>query len=110
RFLAEVISRLSRSRAARAIKAGGIVFSDGRPVKSSTMVREGDAVIVRESFEHEPVQYDEVVILEETPRFVAIDKPAGMVTHPTATAYRNTALLYLQLNGWPDAAVVHRID
>src|SRR5690606_19892724 len=46
----------------------------------------------------------------ETPRFVAIDKPAGMVTHPTATAYRNTALLYLQLNGWPDAAVVHRID
>lgn len=110
-FLAARIRRLSRSAAARIIRGGGVRLVPERRARPASTVRQGDTVVLRQHLESELLQYDALRVLLQTPAFVAIDKPAGMLVHPTATAFRNTVMQWAtDVGGFPEACVVHRLD
>lgn len=49
-------------------------------------------------------------ILLEDPRFIAIDKPSGLVVHRGFSGDEDDVLAWLSRNGWPGLAPVHRLD
>ncbi|MBK9214947.1 MAG: RluA family pseudouridine synthase [Chloracidobacterium sp.] len=85
-FLAEHIDTWSRSRLQRLIEDEDVLVN-GRPVKSSYKVREGDEIEVElteippAQFEPEDISLD---IVYEDECLAVINKPAGMVVHPGA--------------------------
>lgn len=116
----------SRSRLQKAIKEGEIVVN-GDVVKPSYAVREGDLVLVAASDVAvvEPGEEEEVPdiqIVHEDKDLVVIDKPAGVLVHPTGADSLNSLNT---VAGWfkqryPEAAevgedsarpgIVHRLD
>jgi RluA family pseudouridine synthase len=125
RYLEQKIGRLTRSQIKRAIRAGTVSVDPclrlepnrkkrTKP-KPGLCVRDGDLVRVRKTMRPETLQDAEVSLLAETPRFLAFDKPAGMLMHPTANEFRNTLLAYIdrqcdQGKPWQGAEVIHRLD
>ncbi len=109
-FLTQKISRLSRSQVRRIITSGGVSIEPTRRIKAGTIIRNGEWVIVRQHLGPEDDLYDDVVVLVRTPRYVAFNKPAGMLIHPTASAYRNTLARYAEERGFGVLHVVHRLD
>ena len=92
KFLSEQCEEYSRSFLQKLMKSGG-VFADGRPVKASYRVSEGDRL--------------------------TFEVPKGMVVHPAAGHYTGTlvnALMYhcredlSGINGVLRPGIVHRID
>lgn len=110
RYIAEKISRMTRSHAHRIIRGGGVRVDPARKIKPGTLLREGDRVVVVQSFGEEQVQFDAVRVLRETESWVAFDKPAGMLVHRTARAFANTLTRYAEQAGYGDVRVVHRLD
>lgn len=77
----------SRSRLQKAIKEGDIVVNEG-VVKPSYTVREGDVVLVASSRSvaaelAEEGEMPDIEIIHEDKDLVVIDKPAGVLVHPT---------------------------
>jgi 23S rRNA pseudouridine1911/1915/1917 synthase len=120
RFLAAAQTDLSRSRLQGLIEAGRVRVN-GRPVRASQRLREGDRVRV-EIPEPEPAILDAedlpLAIVHEDPDLVVIDKPAGLVVHPGAGQRRGT-LAHALLHRYPEIAgvggagrpgIVHRLD
>jgi 23S rRNA pseudouridine1911/1915/1917 synthase len=98
------VTRMSRTVAQQWIESGAVTV-DRRPARRpSTRVREGAAIAVavpegtarRSSPEPEPA---DLQILHDDPAFIAIDKPAGIVVHPS----------YKQLSGTLLNAVLWRV-
>jgi 23S rRNA pseudouridine1911/1915/1917 synthase len=113
------VSRLSRTLAQQWI-ASGAVAVDGRAVhRPSVRVREGASVLVRlpgstvrrSRPEAEPVPLS---VLYEDAWIVAVDKPPGMVVHPTYTQLTGTVLngILWRVRGRSDAqpGIVTRLD
>lgn len=112
---------LTRSYAAKLIKDGAVLVN-GKTVKASYIVSEGDSV----SFEVPPALTLDVEpenipldILYEDDDVIVVNKPKGMVVHPAAGHYSGTlvnALLYhcngslSGINGVLRPGIVHRID
>ena len=48
-------------------------------------------------------------VLHEDERLVVLDKPAGLLVHPTGTAFA-WAVIGLARERWPGADIVHRLD
>jgi 23S rRNA pseudouridine1911/1915/1917 synthase len=109
RYIAAQIRRLSRTQAARAVDRGGVELQPARPVKPSLRLLEGDRVLIHEYFE-EQLDYDSIRIIEENEDFIAFDKPAGMLVHPTAREYGNCVTSYAMEAGLGKLNVVHRLD
>lgn len=104
------ISRMSRSAAQQWIGAGAVCV-DGRVVRrSSARVREGARIDVtpppgtvrRTTPEPEP---GDLRILYEDESFVAVDKPAGVVVHPSYKQHSGTLLNTLLWHARDRAAV-----
>ncbi|MFM7735280.1 MAG: RluA family pseudouridine synthase [Alphaproteobacteria bacterium] len=110
----------TRSRVAALVRSG-LVRVDGVPRKASFAVTPGEAIEVEVPPEPpswvEP-EAIEIRILHEDASIVAVDKPAGMATHPapgTRTGTLVAALLHRWSMGgdWPDPqrpGIVHRLD
>ena len=84
---------------------------DGTRRRASERVKAGEVVIlVRPSFEepNTPVDFD---ILHEDEAILALDKPAGLPVHPSASYHKNT-LTYLlrQRYGDDPPQIAHRLD
>lgn len=110
RFVQTCIPRLSRTRA-QAIVEACARRSDGRRRRSSERVRNGETVLlVRERFQ-EPEAPIDFEVLHSDAWVVAIDKPAGLAMHPTATYHRGT-LSYQLRQRFGEAAprLAHRLD
>ena len=110
RFIQHRIPRLSRTRAQEVVKACAY-RADGTRRRASERVRAGETVIlVRPAFEepHVPLYFD---VLYEDDAILAIDKPAGLPVHPSATYHKNT-LTYLLRQQYGDHApqIAHRLD
>ena len=121
-FLAEMSPGVSRSKIQAAIKDSK-VFVNGKTIKSSYLLKEDDIV------EFEKPQYNSgtkplpepipINIVWEDENMAVINKPSGILTHPTTQELSGTlvnAILNLygnnlsDLNGEMRRGIVHRLD
>ena len=121
KFLSEQCEEYSRSFLQKLMKSGG-VFADGRPVKASYRVSEGNRLTFEVPEAVEPEILAENIpldILYEDRDVILVNKPKGMVVHPAAGHYTGTlvnALMYhcredlSGINGVLRPGIVHRID
>ncbi|MGD8316129.1 MAG: RluA family pseudouridine synthase [Myxococcales bacterium] len=110
RFVQHRIPRLSRTRAQEIVRACAY-RPDGTKRRASERVRAGETVLlVRPPFEEPnvPLYFD---VLYEDDEILAIDKPAGLPVHPSATYHKNT-LTRLLRERFGDSApqIAHRLD
>ena len=118
-YVAATLPGLSRSRARRLIERGCVTL-DGSPAKPSTRVRAGQRVAAglreRPSAEDLP-QRISLQIVHEDETLIVVDKPAGLVVHPTP-AQKDGTMLNALLDRIPDLpdspgmrrGIVHRLD
>lgn len=116
--LATLMPEHSRSRLQTWIQAGHVLVN-GQPGRVKQMVNPGDKIAVTpqqapesQAFTPEPISLD---VLAESPDWIVINKPAGLVTHPGAGNWQGTLLNGL-LYRFPElahvarAGIVHRLD
>ena len=121
KYLSTVNEQLSRSYIQKLLKSG-LVLVDGKPVKASYQVDEGDVIsldipeAVEPEIEPENMDLD---ILYEDQDVILVNKPKGMVVHPAAGHYSLTLVNGLMhhckdqlsgINGVMRPGIVHRID
>ncbi len=121
KYLSTVNEQLSRSYIQKLLK-NGLVLVDGKPVKASYQVEEGDVIsldipqAVEPEIEPEDMDLD---ILYEDQDVILVNKPKGMVVHPAAGHYSHTLVNGLMyhcknqlsgINGIMRPGIVHRID
>jgi 23S rRNA pseudouridine1911/1915/1917 synthase len=121
KYLSTVNEQLSRSYIQKLLKSG-LVLVDGKPVKASYQVEEGEVIsldipeAVEPEIEPEDMDLD---ILYEDKDVILINKPKGMVVHPAAGHYSHTLVNGLMyhckdqlsgINGVMRPGIVHRID
>jgi 23S rRNA pseudouridine1911/1915/1917 synthase len=119
-FLADRLKDVSRTRVQRLITLKQVDV-DGRSVRASHRLAEGERVAVRitpEKKEKPGPEHIPIEILHEDRDIIVVDKPSGLVVHPGAGRSTRTlvnALLFL----FPDLAeqgpegrpgIVHRLD
>ena len=121
KYLSTVNEQLSRSYIQKLLKSG-LVLVDGKPVKASYQVDEGDVIsldipeAVEPEIEPENMDLD---ILYEDQDVILVNMPKGMVVHPAAGHYSHTLVNGLMyhckdqlsgINGVMRPGIVHRID
>ena len=109
-FLQRMIPRLSRNRIQSAIRSR-VRLSWDAPVKASTPVRAGGMVYVDDpAVNEQAIDFDPAVLWEDDD-LLAIDKPAGLVVHPTHSHLRNTIVMLLRRQrDEPELSLCHRLD
>jgi len=118
KVLAGLLSQHSRSRLQGWIE-DGFVHVNGTQAKVRQLVNGGDALCVwpqvppeEGAYTAQPVAFD---VLQESPDWIVVNKPAGLVTHPGAGNWQGTLLNGL-LYRFPElaqvarAGIVHRLD
>ncbi len=109
-FLQRMIPKLSRNRIQKAIDER-VRLSWEAPVKASTPVRENGEVWVDDpDVNEEAIEFDPAVLYDDGD-LLAIDKPPGVVVHPTHSHLRNTVITLLrrQMDA-PELTLAHRLD
>lgn len=118
KVLAQLVPQHSRSRLQTWIE-GGHVLVNGKVAKTRQTLREDDVITVYEqpapedhAFVPEQVDFE---VLGETPDWVVVNKPVGLVTHPGAGNWSGTLLngllyRYPELLQVARAGIVHRLD
>lgn len=114
RFIQWRIPRLSRSKAQAIIRSCGF-REDGSRRRPSDIVRYGETVmLVRERFQEPEVPLDFGILLDDG-AVLAIDKPAGLPMHPTASYHKHTLSYQLRERYGEEGsdfvpAIAHRLD
>ncbi|MBI4583648.1 MAG: RluA family pseudouridine synthase [Planctomycetes bacterium] len=96
-YVKQALGWRSRTRIQSLIRAGSILLN-GRPVKPSQLVRQGDEVKVLLSHGTGiPTDYEErkFEILYEDPWLLIINKPPGILVHPVGKHVYDTVMNYL---------------
>lgn len=118
--LAAAFPRISRSYAARLLKMEAILVG-GKPAKASAVARGGERVSISlpepEDIEARPENIPLDILFEDS-SIIVVNKPAGMVAHPSsghATGALVNALLFhckdlSTINGKIRPGIVHRLD
>lgn len=120
-YLAEVMPNISRSKIQSQIKKGKIIVNN-TSIKPSYILKEND-VILCENFENElnyiAPQDIPLDIVYEDENMLVVNKPSGMLTHPTTIEKENTLVNALKfkygknlsnLNGEFRRGILHRLD
>lgn len=120
-FLSEITPDVSRSKIQSLIKNGGVKLND-EAKKPSYQIKENDKIEFElpqdEEIKIEP-QNIPLEIVYEDENMLVVNKPSGMLTHPTAIERENTlvnALLYhfgdnlSDVNGVFRRGILHRLD
>ena len=120
-FLSEITPDVSRSKIQSLIKNGGVKLND-EAKKPSYQLKENDKIEFElpqdEEIKIEP-QNIPLEIVYEDENMLVVNKPSGMLTHPTAIERENTlvnALLYhfgdnlSDINGAFRRGILHRLD
>lgn len=121
KYLAEVMSDYSRSFLQKQLKDGNVTVN-GKQAKASYKITEDDEIAVLIPDNLEPDIQAEAIpldILYEDDQLLVVNKPKGMVVHPSPGHYTGTlvnALMYhckdqlSGINGVLRPGIVHRID
>ena len=119
-YLSNHFEEYSRSKISRLIKLGKISVNSNR-VKPSYLLKEEDTIeLSLDDFELSPIQPQNIdlEIVYNDDDIAVINKPVGMLSHPTHLIRENTlvnALLFhfphlSSLNGEDRPGIVHRLD
>lgn len=120
-YLAEIMPNLSRSQIQKGLKQG-LILVNNIAVKPSYPLKVGDIIEFEALTQEETTLKAENIPLEvvwEDENMAVINKPSGMLTHPTTIEREGTlvnALLYKykenlsDLNGEFRRGIVHRLD
>lgn len=120
-FLVANYTDFSRSYIQKQIKNGNILVNE-RLAKPSSVLKSGDKVsITIEAKEDDVIKPENIIldILYEDDSMLVVNKPSGMLTHPTSTEKTGTlvnALLFYtrgklsDCNGENRPGIVHRLD
>ena len=121
KFLAEKLE-ISRTRVAKLIYSKNISLDGDQKLKSSRKVQAGNKFLItipcsqnEKYLRAEPVDFE--IIYEDDDIFI-INKPSGVVVHPSPGNWRNTlvnGLVYRypelkKLKAWMRPGIVHRLD
>ena len=121
KYLAEVMNDYSRSFLQKQLKESNVTVG-GKPVKASYKLGEDDEITVFVPDSQEPdIQAEDIPldILYEDDQLLIVNKPKGMVVHPSAGHYSGTLVNALMfhckdqlsgINGVLRPGIVHRID
>ena len=121
KFLSEELPDISRSYIQKLIKDEQIIVND-KVVKSNYKINAGDILLLEEPELKEPDIVAENIpldILYEDHDLLIVNKPKGMVVHPSAGHYTGTLVNALMfyckddlsgINGVMRPGIVHRID
>lgn len=120
-YISGMFNDISRSKIQNYIKAGKVLVN-GICKKPAYTLKEGDTLEF-DKFEDEELKIEpqniELDIVYEDVNMIVVNKPSGMLTHPTSLERENTlvnALLYKygdnlsDLNGEFRRGIVHRLD
>ena len=121
-WLAQQDADRSRTAFQKLIKEGGVSVN-GKPAKAHYVVKEGDAVEVEGASKKKAaakgVEVPEVKVVDETPDFLVIEKPSGLLVHPAPSQKTSTLVDFLvkhapEIKKVGDAkerpGIVHRLD
>lgn len=120
-FLSEITPDLSRSKIQNLIKLGSVKVN-GQIKKSSYLLKEADKIEFEAPPEEDLIikpQNISLIVVYEDENMLVVNKPSGMLTHPTAQERENTlvnALLYKygedlsDINGEFRRGILHRLD
>lgn len=120
-YLSDLFENFSRSHFQKMIKSGQVLIN-GETRKSSYKVKLGDKVELEYQEETPNVIHPQNIplnIVYEDENMLVVNKPSGMLTHPTELEKENTlvnALLYKygenlsDINGYFRRGIVHRLD
>lgn len=120
-YLTELFSEISRSKIQTAIKKG-FVKVNSKVEKNAYKLKESDVLEIDEGFlESKPILAQNIAldIRYEDDNMLVVNKPSGMLTHPTSIEKEGTlvnALLYrygenlCDINGAFRRGIIHRLD
>lgn len=120
-YLSELFESFSRSHFQKLIKEGKVKVND-KAAKPSYNIRLKDKIELENEADEEkiiPAQNIALEIVWEDDNLAVINKPSGMLTHPSEIEHENTlvnALLFKygenlsDLNGYFRHGIVHRLD
>jgi 23S rRNA pseudouridine1911/1915/1917 synthase len=121
-FVANLVPELTRTRVQQLIKSEETVFVNNKPSKNSYKLKYGDEVCIKIP-EAKPLEMEaENIPLDvryEDEDMLVVNKPAGMLTHPTSIEREHTlvnALLFhckgnlSGINGIMRPGILHRLD
>ena len=119
-FLHRHLRNHSPARLARCVLTGGVTLVDGAPVWPRRRVVRGETLLV--SLADPPdwvegAEADPLEVLYEDPWLLAINKPAGLICHPTGATVAGTVVNRVQAHldrqsprGLLRPGIVHRLD
>ena len=121
-FLSELYDGISRSKIQNSIKSGKVLVN-GKEKKPSYIIKDGDKVEFENLVENTIIKIEPenipLEIIWEDENMAVVNKPSGMLTHPTPLETSKTlvnALLYKfgenlsDINGEFRRGIVHRLD
>lgn len=119
-FIAEYLQDISRSKIQAEIKSGNIIVNS-KNTKPSYILKENDEIEFLENLSNTKITPQEIPleIIWEDENMLVVNKPSGMLTHPTTTEKEGTlvnALLFKygenlsDINGEFRRGIVHRLD
>src|SRR3989344_8567658 len=127
KFLAAKIKEFSRSQLQKAVQNGAVKINGHFVIKPGFRLRKNDRILVleeklispKEKFKIEPDEKIPLKRIYEDNDVAVIDKPAGLLVHPTLKEYQHT-LVNALISRYPDIAsvgespmrpgIVHRLD
>lgn len=110
RFLQQRIPKLSRRRIQEAI-AGRVEAPGHGAARPATRLRPGDTVIVRRAVPPDEDEPDlELAILHQDDHLVMVDKPAGILSHPSRHASKRSVTYLLGRRIGGPIHLAHRLD
>ena len=120
-YLSNLLENVSRTKIQNAIKSN-LVFINDKTCKPSHIIKTDDIITIDNSaFDEIEIKAENIPleIVYDSNEFSIVNKPSGMLTHPTSTQKTGTlvnALLYKfknklsDLNGSFRKGIVHRLD